>query len=200
MLSLALAALAAFTLLLPAAGQAQTIPPLGDSICGLYNAPDFTGTTRASEMGVTINTQVTVYIVMTGCPIESVSAFECLLTFESGSLIIGTSYPTDAINVSQPPEFIVGFGSPLGVTDGVVSFAELTVLYLGATDEKIYLNPTTQPSIPGAMAYVNGMDDSDLREMFPSSGDFANPAFGINFEPMVATEDASWTDVKNMFR
>lgn len=203
LLSLALAALAAFTLLVPAAGQAQTIPPLGDNKIGVYTESDFTGgTTFAHLEGVSPGVIQTVYILLTGASV-GVFGWEADFDFQGSSAITGVRFPVNGIDVAPLPDIvIVGFST--GVfpdAQGVAILGEMDFLLIG-TEDRLFVGPTDPSSIPNAMSYLAQDENNDLYlvEMFPVSGDFETPIFGVNVTVDVATESSSWTDVKRLYR
>ena len=84
--------------------------------------------------------------------------------------------------------------------DSRVTLVSMTLATFTETEGLIYLAPVDGvPSIPGALAITDAGDNFVLSEAYTSSGDFANPVFGLRL-PVVPTEDAAWGDVKSLFR
>jgi hypothetical protein len=201
MLTLTLAALAAFTLLIPVAGQAVD-PPVGDDVLGLYTAPDFSGAIAANVDAAQFST-VEAYLTITGltAPSNSVKGFELTITTVNGSQITNTAYPTAAIDVDGAPNlYLVGFASPVFATDGVVNIATVSILLI-PTEEEVLLEPYSFPAIPDEISYIDGADLGLKIELTPSSGTFVDPCFGINTGPIgVSTQETTWSQVKDIFR
>jgi hypothetical protein len=201
MLTLTMAALAAFTLLIPASGQAVD-PPAGDDVFGLYTDPDFTGD-NAANVDAAQFTSVDVEMVISGmtAPSGSLKGFECNVSLANGSQLTASTYPAAAIDVdSDPLQFLTGFASPLFATDGVVNICTLTVFIVPATEE-IFLEPYSFPAIPGQISYIDGADLGLKIPLTPSSGAFDSPCFGINTGPIgVSTQETTWSQVKDTYR
>jgi hypothetical protein len=63
------------------------VPPPGDNILGVYIAPDFTGDI-SNRTEAEVGEQVTVYLVLTGATLPTISGFEGRLDFEGASELI----------------------------------------------------------------------------------------------------------------
>lgn len=204
--TLALAALAAFTLLLPAAGQAVEPPP-GEDRLGIYTKNDFDDPEMNDHIpagGVTIGSSYSLPLLLTGMTAPSVAAVEFIMTISSTSMpLSGITWAENAVDVdSSPLGVIAGFGTPILPVSGT-NYARLgTVDLLAFTTEPvlIHLIPHTTPTIDGFMVYVNGEDFGDVKATLPSSGSFDLPVFGFSTDVEVSAQDATWSGVKQLFR
>jgi len=149
------------------------------------------------------------YLIGTNLSSPLVSGFELKLSLAGPGAILGTSiaYPTDAANLaSRPDEYVVGFAGPVPVVGGDFILMEYDVVVTGAGSVCSYIDPIYFASIPGEFAYL-GVDPSDLRPMFRSTGNPVNPSestpvCSINglCDGAVPTQDAAWGSVKSLYR
>jgi hypothetical protein len=192
-------ALATLTLT-PVVGMAQ-IGVQGEDIFGIYTALD---NTAFANMNATAGTH-TVYMVITNASAQAgVWGYEMLLTFDPPGILtlINTEYAGQAINVATPPEYSVGLATPLPWSRDV-RIATLTFFVAATTPARITVGPTTIPSVPGELVYVDGADVGNLIPLTPSSGDQANAIFGFNtgpLNPVIANDEETWGGVKQLYR
>ena len=157
------------------------------------------------------NSFVLTYVILAGITRPSVGGWEVAFDFTAGTgAVITTTYQGDAVNFGSVPQFIVGLGTPLPTpAEGYLVLAEMNVLFfLGVMDW--IAGPTTPASIPMMPAYVNGEDLTDLVPCFFSTdadgmytdddGWMTIPVASMNGEAPVATENASWSNLKSMYR
>ncbi len=209
----AVSALAALSLLAPSAGFAQG----AFNQLGVYT--DIAGGGDNVNVTVPMYTAFTAYLVVTNPyntefddglgniserAVHRVSAFECQVRWVAGGgIITGTTIPNLGVNFGTPPDYIVGYDTPIDVVGGAGVLISWTILVGDIDSHEIFMDIFSSPSIPGAMAIADGDDvnPGDLVQVFPASGGFANPVFGINpVPPVVAIEEASWGNVKSLFR
>jgi hypothetical protein len=210
LLSLALAALAAFTLLIPAVGQANEPPPDAD-FCGLYTADSFTDPDIADFNGETsgevgLFDTFILYLIVTNISASGggVGGFEAGITAANGSEVTDSDLAAAGLDfISADDEFAAGYGTPIFAdADGNVYLAWVEI-EMGSSDvDSLYLGPNSVPSHPGEMVYTDSANPAIVIDMTASSGDNARPVFGINTGPLgiVPREEQSWTDVKNLYR
>ena len=196
------------SLLVASSALAVVVPDEGEDSLGLYfdNAGVMENTTTA-----TMAEQVPFYIVLAGVSAPSVAAWELSLDWVGGSVILDPGLPPDGVNFATVPMYIVGLGTPVPPdADGNLVLAMPVIMVL---DEVVdfYAGPSTPATLdPPRPAYANGADLSDIRPM-----DYSVDANGqhvdddgwctlviasINGEAAVATEDATWSSVKGMYR
>ncbi|HPF69881.1 MAG TPA: hypothetical protein PLQ13_04345, partial [Candidatus Krumholzibacteria bacterium] len=97
----------------------------------------------------------------------------------------------------SPPNFLAGCNIP--VVNGAAVCVTLGMYYLGGPG-MVYLSPVDNvPSIPGFLAITDFNDDFRLNKAYPVSGSFAAPVFAFGGE-VVDAQDASWGEVKSLFR
>ena len=117
---------------------------------------------------------------------------------------LSTVFNGFAINVGTDPDFVVGFNEPVIVPENGAALL-ITFLFMVTQENPmyIYLDQTDLPIVPGAMAIIDGSqsypDPEAVQAVYPVSGDFANPVFGINAD-VVANETKSWGSVKSLYR
>jgi len=200
----AVSALAALSLLAPSTGFAHDY----DNQLGLYMTADANGLTGTSDVGV----PVTVFLVLTrpakedGTAWSGITAFDCQLNFEPiGNMFkIGDALNGDGFNIGDAGhielgflEYIVGLSAQIEVVDGACLLTTLQFINNNVGEVNVTLSPASVPSIDGALGFVT--PDQTLQEMFPSSGNAANPVFtfgGI----AVPVEGASFGAVKALYR
>jgi hypothetical protein len=195
----AVSALAALSLLAPSSGLAQ---PYYNQL-GLYL--DEAGTITGAQDAVA-NQQFLVHVIIsnprnleTGTDLTSIKAVEWGVVPPSNVFILALNFPSEVLNVGTMTNAIVGYGlNPVPVTSGIAVLATYQILFLGVA-ETFYLTPTTPASIPGLMAIVDVTDT--LIGVYPASGSFDNPVFGINngANP-VATDMKTMDAVKALYR
>ena len=64
----------------------------------------------------------------------------------------------------------------------------------------VYVEPTSVPSVPDQISYVEYDDVSIIHAMNPASGDFANIIFIFNPTPDPAFGSVRWGEVKALYR
>lgn len=191
------------------AGTAMAqIPDPGPNSFGLYfdEGPCY-------QENVAVDTgSYAVHMVIAGATTPTVGGFEIQFDWTAATgVVTGTTWPVPAIDVDGRPEGVaVGFGTPIEVGNecGMTYIGDLNIITF-ATGFEIYAGPNDTPSVPGHAVYVNGDDPSEVIELVfatDENGMFTDengwltiPLAGIPEAP-VATEDASWTQVKGMFR
>jgi hypothetical protein len=122
--------------------------------------------------------------------------------------VTGTALPPGAVNVETPPCFVVGLATPL-LAEPCIMLVEIQMLSFAPPGGELPwcfgVKPTSQPSIPGQMAYAAGNDPGNLLPMYPCVGPDADSCniFCVNnpdCPPPVAVEDATWGSIKEMYR
>lgn len=146
------------------------------------------------------------YLLATGMESQGIKAWEMRLNYDGPINQIGHLIPYDSINVGQWPDYIVGVvgvGTYLPAAP-VVHLMTLTFMVNGPEPANIYIEHSSMP-VGGSLGnylpvYVNGLNDGDLRNLYPSSGSIDQPVFRVNGDAPVATDPASWDQVKALFR
>ena len=215
----ALSALAALALLAPNSGIAQD-----DNQVGIYlvEDPDFADPDTLATQTVYDGPagQFTAYVVVSSpvnyeycttvpvdtCyvrPISNLGGFEFRIEWPAGLFVTPTIH-TSATNFQTPPDFYCGANAQ--VIDGTVTVITLTIGSFTTDPGQWYITPVSDvgsQSIPGGIAITDADEVFEITELYVSSGDFANPVFAmwpIPGEEPVPNEDATWGDVKAMFR
>ena len=191
------------------AAPALALPDEGPDSYGIYFMVDDNYVNQV--MDIAPNTFVPTYVILAGITRPSVGGWEVAFAFEplSAGAVIGTTFQGDAQNFSTPPSFIVGLGTPLPTpAEGYLVLAEMNVLFFAGVMEW-YGGPTDPASIEGVPAYANGEDVADLVGCYFSTdadGQFlddegwtTHPVAAVNLDAPVATENASWSNVKNLY-
>ncbi|MBE0567998.1 MAG: hypothetical protein IH621_18740 [Krumholzibacteria bacterium] len=151
--------------------------------------------------------EVACYLVGTGIETPTVGGFELKLEVEGPAFgPLSVAYPVDALNMaSRVNEWFVGYGQPAPVSNGTVVFMSFSLFVQDAlTPTDLFISPTYFPSIPGSCAYLDGADYNIILPLVNSTGDPVTgdnvPVFSLNGGCAVPTEDASWGEVKSLFR
>lgn len=183
----------------PAQGQ---IDPGPDGI-GIY--ADMEGMTNAMTTGEGL---VEVYVLATGNTGEGgITAWELSLHFEGPITNAGYLIPYNHINVGIFPSFSVGNSQAVLPFQPVVHLMTLNFLILGTEQADVYIRAAHAPAggslgndLPVYINYTSDYTYDDLRSMYPSSGSVDLPVFRFNGEEPVATDSATWSDIKAMYR
>ena len=204
------ATFAALTLLMPQIGQTQTF----ESQLGIYS--DQVGTPSAANYVATPNMAFYAYLVLTdpvndsfdgatgtARPITMVDGYECRVNMPEGDgfFNLGITYPAQALNLALPPDYVVGFATSVPVVGNAVVLCSWNLMVSDNEQQDITMNLTRFPSLAGTMSIVDGEDPQDpLVPVYVSTNNFAVPVFSINGDAAIAVDDASWGDVKALFR
>lgn len=131
--------------------------------------------------------------------VTTIGGFEFKIVLPAGVVLLGYEMPPESLNVATPPEWFAGTNAP--VVDGHCTLLTLSLGAFVQEPSQIYLSPVTSypPSVPGLMALTDYNDDFRLIAAYPVSGGFAMPVFGL-WSSVVPTEDASWGDLKSLYR
>jgi len=198
------------SLFVASSAMAVVVPDDGTDSVGMYfdSAEGLVNTTTAG-----LTDQVMFYLVLAGVSRPSVAAWELALDFDPTlGIITDPGLQDDEVNFASLPQFIVGLGTPREPDmDGNFVLASPTFLVLADAVIDFYAGPTTPSSLdPPLPDYVNGADLTDIVPM-NYSVDAGGQHVGedgwcllviasINGEGAVATEDATWSSVKNLYR
>ncbi|MFO7607582.1 MAG: hypothetical protein R6X35_00105 [Candidatus Krumholzibacteriia bacterium] len=150
---------------------------------------------------------VPMYVVGTGIETATVGGFEMKLEIEGPAWQpLNIAYPVDALNMaSRDNEWWVGYGQPAPTTNGTVVFASFDLFVESdLTPIEMFISPIYFASIPGTCAYLDGADYNIILPLYNSTGDPVTgenvPVLTLNGQCAVPTEDASWGEVKSLFR
>jgi hypothetical protein len=190
--------------------MAVEVPDEGTDSVGMYfdSAEGLVNTTTAG-----LADQVMFYLVLAGVSRPTVAAWELALDFDPAlGLILDAGLQDDEVNYASLPQFIVGLGSPRPPDEhGNFVLAAPTFFVQADAVIDFFAGPTTPSSLdPPLPDYVNGEDLQDIVPMNYSvdangmhvdeDGWCMLVIASINGEGAVATEDATWTSVKNLYR
>lgn len=142
----------------PAARAADTVGLWFDEA---YTANDVTGT-AFPHFG-------TAWLVLREPGLDSVGGWECQITAAGPVTVLGWNLAGQAVNFADPPEFVVGLGSPLPM-DRDVLLATLPFMIEAAAPVTFSLRPVYHASIPGQMAYISFTDPNVLVPMATATG------------------------------
>ena len=125
---------------------------------------------------------------------------------ETGLFVVGTapSAPVSLVYHIQPDYHYV-YGAPIPVPESRnVLLVTFSMMVTDADPKEIFLAPTdfSPPvlAVWDAEEYENSECEDDFEQsVYPSSGGYDWPVFGIN-TGVVATDNASWGDVKALYR
>ncbi len=199
-------ALVALSLIAPSTGFAQG----AHNELGWYTDAEMSAVT----IYATAFTLVDVYLIVRnpyneneGRPMEALQGIEFAYNLPT-QIVVSTLWanPNNMIDVLFPDwEHQIGWGVPVLVVGNAVQVCVKSVFLVDETPTFVHLLPISSgPTFPGGMALLDADPGSGdgLAEMFPSSGDFANPVFGFNVDPseVVATESTTFDGLKALYR
>ena len=182
---------------------------------GLYT--DMSGDLASVNVMVNLFDFTTVYMVLTnpfnpefddgsgnlvGRAVENIGAFESQVRWqEAGVLVSGTEYANGGINFYDAPYYLVGYPTPVPVTSGSAVLVTWTLIALDLDPHKVFMGLFENPTYSDSNAYVDADDTpgADVAPMYPVSGGFDMPVFGINGS-VVTVETESWGGVKALYR
>lgn len=154
--------------------------------------------------------QVSAYVVLLNCTQPAgVGGFEFCLCNEDGSpfspppgyLPPSYSLPPGAINAGTAPCFYVGLWTPLYSSPCMVLLK--INLYVSSPNPWCFgVKPTPMQSIPGQMAYGDGIDKGLIIPMYPITSNSYSLACinSMDCLPVVPVEGTTWGSVKNLYR
>ena len=135
-------------------------------------------------------------------PVESINGLEFSFSFPSGAAIVLTTNwenGDSALDIAmEPNSHFIAWGEPLLNVNNAVYFGTKNILITTSTPFGVYLAPFSVPSIPGHMAFLE-YNDFIIHPLYPTSGSYDAPVFGINTE-IVATEETTFGGLKALFR
>jgi hypothetical protein len=135
---------------------------------------------------------------------EGVAGWELEISWEGPAVVLEYIYEGMAINVETPPSFAVGLGEPISNPYMFPAVVVLTmrVLLLDTADPvNFFIDGIQFHSLPERVpAYVDGGNLDNIIELRQSTGGPDFPVATINGDCAVATEESSWSDVKQLFR
>ena len=190
--------------------QSAPLAQTGSNQIGIYTTPD------ANPDNVNYNGapgSFTAYCVITnprnyhyGDPnsteertITRIGGFEFKLVVPAGVFILAQTLPPLTANFHPDPQnFFCGTNLP--VVDGAAVCVTLSIGAFSGAPAQLFVAPVnTVPTFPGHMAITDYDDDFRENIAYPASGSFDAPVFGL-WSTVVPTEDASWGELKTLFR
>ena len=175
---------------------------------GLYVTETPTGDDAEATLNAGVPGAHTVYLVLTNAynwslfsPITTVGGFECSLDLPDGWSISQVTLPANVLDLNGANEHFYCSGI-IPVTNGR---ATLATLEIGTFDDPpsaghVYISPYfAAPSLPDVMAITDADHEFVLEPAYPSSGDYAEPIFGLNMT-VVPGDDVTWGSVKSLYR
>jgi len=138
------------------------------------------------------------YLILLYPTVDSIAAYECGLAFDGGApFVLGVTGPNGWTNFGSNTNHLCGYQTPLPVVDGGAVLCTLNMLYTGTDAVFINIIPADPPSIPGVPAIADGADPTNLvpLQLVNDEGYVAT----IGGDGTVATEAASWSQVKGLF-
>lgn len=146
------------------------------------------------------------YVVITHPTAQQagVGGWEAKIWLEGPGVITSTSYQGQSINFFNPPEYFVGIAVPLynPFMYPAVVVATIDFLLLDDTQPlQWYIDGVYRHSLPERVpAYLDGDDYNIIIPLQQPTGGPTIPVATINGECAVPTTEASWGDVKSLFR
>lgn len=153
--------------------------------------------------------------------VEWISGFECRAWVEGDAILLGWTFPVNAIDAGVNGNTMVGFATPVPVVDRFVVVGTVQIFMAYPTGQTggdsdglkvsplpcdnatgfLYMKHTMPlPSIPDMMAYLDAEDTDDPlvgATLYGALGD--DLAMQLEVQP-VATEPQTWGGVKALYR
>ncbi len=146
------------------------------------------------------------YVVITHPTAQEagVGGWEAKIWMDGPGVITGTNYVPNSINFLSPPEYLVGIGVPVynPFTYPAVVVATFDFLLLDDSQPlQWYIDGIYRHSLPERVpCYLDGDDYNIIIKLQQPTGGPTIPVATINGECAVPTTEASWGDVKSLFR
>ena len=179
-----------------------TASALDENRFGLY----YDRAATIDEIDIAANSQQVLYLVLIN-PVSEfgnvylVGGFECSIVPATGDILLGVTFPLNAINVGTIENLIVGYaneGLPVEYGGGT-TLATLSILTMGNNPEGYFLLPASPSSHPNTMAYLDLGDSPGLIiDAQPVSGSFDRHVF--TFGDYTVEETRKFGDVKSLYR
>ena len=179
-------------------------PPPGEDLFGMYADNNFNDDPSDENPTFVIGEGlIQVYIYLTNVIYQSIGAFEFALAYSGpgeSPVMTDLGLPPGGTNFGTPPDYIVGLAAPL-FTDEYGHAILMSPTYVVLDSDPVYVSvtPTSVPWLPEQISYVPGGTLPILCVMHPASGNFVDPIFAFN-SGLVATESATWSGVKALYR
>ena len=182
--------------------MAQVDGEVGGSMGIFFSNEEFSDGT--SNLDSTAGQTFNAYIVMLGCVSVTIGGYEVGITHPAGLFILGVTGPSDWVNFGTNTNHLVGYGTELPVgLDGTAVLATLQILDPAGTAGDFQFGPSDPQSHVDwdGPVYSHGPDPTILPTCSLTSGVFneIGTVATLNGFGIVATESASWTDVKALF-
>ncbi len=167
-----------------------------------FSSTDFTDENTNLNPGVA--TSFDVYVVMLGANFVSLGGYEVGITENSGGTVIvtGVAFPNNGLNFGNNLNHLVGYGTPLPVTDGAAVLCTLTMIHTATTTVEFSTGPATPPSIPSwnGPVFADNANPDDLIEGTSTGGSPTAVVATLNGDGIVAVEQSSLSQVKSLFQ
>lgn len=109
------------------------------------------------------------YLVLHDPSLDGVGGWECRVAASGPVTLLTWILEGQPANFTNPPEFVVGLGSPLPAGTDVL-LATVQFMIDAAAPVTFSLGPVVHASIPGSMAYIPFADPNILVEMTTATG------------------------------
>ena len=186
-------------------GGLAAVPPAGDDVFGMYADNNFNDD-PSDENPPWVDPAyglVTVYVYLTNVTGPAIGAYEFALSYTGGlaPVVVDAGLPPQGVNFGSDNEYIVGVGTAL-LPDQYGHAILMSPTYFVVDTEwvNVYVGPTSIPTVPDQISYVEYDDPSIIHAMNPASGSFGMRIFSFNDGGCPAVECVTWTDVKIAYR
>jgi FlgD Ig-like domain len=151
--------------------QAQLDCPEQDVLAFVFENGDI-------NFNAVVPSPIYVQVVLLNPTWDCVSGFEFSFQHPTNCILLGTTFPVDAINVGDQNNMIVGYATPNQAIDDRILLCTIQLFVIDPSPGDFFVGPPEPASIEGQMAYANC--DWDLIPMDPISQDFSLPVARIN--------------------
>jgi hypothetical protein len=158
-----------------------------------------------TTVDVAPNVGFDVYLLATNISAPAgIAGWEMSLWTAGNVDVVGWTIPYAHVNVGYFPDFAVGVWPPLPYQPAIL-LMEVHLMVGDTNPAELFVSYCSVPPPGGSLhnylpVYVNADDISDLRNLFPSSGDIDLPVLRINGDAPIAVEPVTWGNVKTLYR
>lgn len=140
------------------------------------------------------------YLILLNPTFDQLYGFECGITTDGPSTLIGTTYFGSIIDIGEPGNYIVGLGEPLPMGE-VNPLLDLSFLYTGTADDQVCftLHGSDPSSIDPALPTVL-LADGQLMSTAVDPGPLGGSCTARIGICALATDHQPWDALKSLYR
>ena len=142
------------------------------------------------------------WVVILGCDLTSVGGYEVGITVPATILVLTADGPNGWLNFGgSNTNHLVGYFTPVPIADGAAVLGHLQMMDIAGISGDISFGPAVPSSFANlGPGIANGANPDDLRLCHLTSGATGGTVATLHGSGITATENDTWTGVKDLFR